>query len=120
VRFLIDNAVSPQVAELLRAAGHDAIHVRDRAMGEAEDERVIALAASEERVIVSADTDFGTMLVLRKAPRPSVIIFRRGSPRRPAWQAESLLANLPAITEDLTQGAIAVFRGDRIRVRRLP
>jgi predicted nuclease of predicted toxin-antitoxin system len=79
----------------------------------------MALAAAEARVIVSADTDFGAMLMLRKAPRPSVILFRPGSPRRPAHQAESLLANLPGIAEDLTHGAIAVFRGDRIRVRRL-
>lgn len=119
MKFLIDNAVSPEVAELLRAAGHDAVHVRDRGMGEAEDEQVMALAAAEERVIVSADTDFGALLMLRKAQRPSVILFRHGSPRRPAQQAESLLANLPGITEDLTHGAIAVFRHDRIRVRRL-
>jgi predicted nuclease of predicted toxin-antitoxin system len=119
VKFLIDNAVSPEVAVRLRAAGHDAVHVRDRGMGDAEDEQVIALAAAEARVIVSADTDFGALLMLRKAQRPSVILFRHGSPRKPAHQVESLLANLPAISEDLTHGAIAVFRHDRIRVRRL-
>jgi predicted nuclease of predicted toxin-antitoxin system len=119
VKFLIDNAISSEVAVLLRAAGHDAVHVRDRGMGKAEDEHVMALAAAEERVIVSADTDFGAMLMLRKAQRPSVILFRHGSPRRPAQQAELLLANVPALAEDLTHGAIAVFRRDRIRIRRL-
>jgi predicted nuclease of predicted toxin-antitoxin system len=120
VRFLIDNALSPEVAEHLRADGHDAIHVRDRGLVEAEDEVVLDLAVAEGRVIVTADTDFGGLLVLRQLRRPSTIQFRRGAPRRPAQQAAVLVANLPAIADDLTHGAIVTIRGDRLRVRRLP
>lgn len=119
MKFLVDNAVSPEVAVLLREAGHDAVHVRDLGMAEAEDERVLEVARSEGRVILSADTDFGTLLILRQEKEPSVILFRHGSPRRPADQAGLLLTNLPNLTDDLARGAIIVFRGDRIRVRRL-
>ena len=62
MRFLIDNALSPIVAGFLAAAGHNAIHVRDRGMQTAPDSDIIDLALTENRIVVSADTDFGTIL----------------------------------------------------------
>ena len=52
-------------------------------MAAAEDEAIFELAAREERVIVSADTDFGTLLSLWQEIKPSVILLRRVSQRRP-------------------------------------
>ena len=119
MKFLIDNALSPELAKLLETATHDAVHVRDRHLEQASDEEIFESAAGEGRIIVSADTDFGTILTFRRQKLPSVIIFRHPSPRRPNMQAQLLLVNLPSFTEDLMQGAIVILRQDRIRVRRL-
>jgi predicted nuclease of predicted toxin-antitoxin system len=119
VKFLIDNALSPLVATRLRAAGHDAVHVRERNLHHANDEVIFDASAAEDRILVSADTDFGSILTLRRQKHPSVILFRDPSPKQPDAQSQMLLANLENIAEDLTLGAIVILRLDRIRIRRL-
>lgn len=120
MKFLIDNALSPTVADKLREASHEALHVRERGMQASTDDEIFGLADSEGRVLVSADTDFGTILALRRSARPSVIIFRRTSGRRPEAQAKLLLDHLPDMQEALDQGSIVVIEETRLRVRRLP
>jgi predicted nuclease of predicted toxin-antitoxin system len=120
MRFLIDNALSPLLADLLRQAGCDVVHVRELGLQAADDETIFERAALEQRVVVSADADFGTILATRQSRLPSVILFRRGMSRLPENQAGILMANLPTIAPLLEQGIIAIFEAGRIRIRNLP
>jgi predicted nuclease of predicted toxin-antitoxin system len=120
VKFLVDNNLSPVLAEILRAAGHDVSHVREIGLQAAADELVLARAQAEERVVLSADTDFGALLARSAATFPSVLLIRRLVGRRAAEQAATILANLPAAMKDLEAGAIVVLTDDWVRIRRLP
>lgn len=93
MRFLIDNALSPLVAGGLRQAGHDAIHVRDYEIQSASDMEIFEFTAAHDRILVSADTCFGTLLAIWHDKKPSVILLRHPQ-KRPGSRPALLLANL--------------------------
>jgi predicted nuclease of predicted toxin-antitoxin system len=120
MRFLVDNALSPVLATLLTQAGHDALHVRTIGLHRTEDVVIFERAATEERIVVSADTDFGALLAARTVRKPSVIQFRGQGSRRPDTLAHTILSNLSQVTEALESGSIVTFEPSRVRVRALP
>ena len=77
-------------------------------------------AASDDRIVISADTDFGALLAARTLQKPSVIQFRGPGSRRPEALARTLLSNLAQLSEALENGSIVTFEPSRVRVRALP
>jgi predicted nuclease of predicted toxin-antitoxin system len=120
VRFLVDANLSPIVADLISAAGHDAVAVRALGLQDASDEVILDRALNEDRIVVSHDTDFGTLLAIRRLSKPSLILIRSADPLTANQIADLILDNVATMTEDLNAGAIVTFARGRLRSRRLP
>jgi predicted nuclease of predicted toxin-antitoxin system len=84
------------------------------------DEQILARALAEDRIVMSADTDFGVLLAAQEADRPSFILFRDPNLLVAHDYIDMLVPVLPALGPDLASGCVAVFRTGRVRVRKLP
>lgn len=120
MKFLVDNALSPKLAALLQAAGHDAVHVLSLGMEASSDHDIIKFAAAEERVVITADADFSRILAMGSLTRPSLLLLRGPLARRSGPLADLILKRLPVFEASLEQGCIALLTPDRLRIRELP
>ena len=69
MRSLVEQCLSTDSASALTEAGHDVAHQRDVGIQRAKDLEVLDRARAEQRILVSADTDLGTLLA-RAAASP--------------------------------------------------
>jgi predicted nuclease of predicted toxin-antitoxin system len=112
MRFLIDENLPSEIAEMLRELGHDAVTVWDIGLQRAPDVRLNEFAIREGRVIVTRDLDFP----LRREPSaPGLIIFRTS---RNAFKPEILeLMLLASPAFEFVLRSITVVTQERIRSR---
>ncbi|MGI8937374.1 MAG: DUF5615 family PIN-like protein [Iamia sp.] len=120
MKLLLDANLSPRVAEALRAGGFDAVHVVDLDLVTASDEVIFDRAAADGLTVVTADSDFGTLLAMRRTTNPSVVHVRGVAELPPDDHIELLVANLPQVADDLDRGAIVSMSPTRLAVRDLP
>jgi predicted nuclease of predicted toxin-antitoxin system len=119
MKLLLDQGLPLSAATLLRNENIDAIHVGEISMSEAEDIEIIRRARHENRIVVTLDADFHTLLAMDAAVTPSIIRIR--IERLRAQELTTLLLKvIIECKEDLDQGAAITVEPRRIRTRRLP
>ncbi|MDI6448309.1 DUF5615 family PIN-like protein [Anaerobaca lacustris] len=118
MRFLADMGVALRIVEWLRANGHDAIHLREEGLQRMASGAIFAKAASENRIILTFDLDFGEIVALSGGKPVGVVLFRLHDTR-----ASHVMDRLNTVLKDshkaLEQGAIVVVEESRHRIRRL-
>jgi predicted nuclease of predicted toxin-antitoxin system len=78
MRFLLDLSVHRQVLPFLQELGHDVKTVGIDLDARTPDQEILALAAREGRVVVTADRDFGELVFHRRQEHAGVILLRLG------------------------------------------
>ncbi len=71
--------LSPDLAQWLRAEGHDAVHASELSMSRSPDSEILQAALSDGRVVVTADLDFPRLLAGRGSSSPGLILLRGGN-----------------------------------------
>ena len=71
-------------------------------------------------VVITADSDFGALLALRRAKNPSVVHLRHVAELLAESHTDLLVANLPQIAADLERGVIVSLSPTRLAIKDLP
>ena len=120
MRLFLDQNLPAGLASALQGSVFDVVDTRSLGMERSDDEEIIDYAVAEDRIIVSADTDFGAILAARRSAEPSFVLLRRSQGLSAEETAAVLASNLPAHATELDAGAVVVIADDVVRVRRLP
>jgi len=116
MRFLIDRCAGHRLAAWLRRQGHDVLESPDLGP-DPGDRALLERAASEGRILVTIDTDFGELVYVEEVPHAGLVRL----PDVPAEQRIALMTEvLERHQEALETQAIITIRSGRIRISRPP
>ncbi|WP_420149847.1 DUF5615 family PIN-like protein [Spirosoma sp.] len=119
MNFLLDVNMPPSLGESLTTIGHSYRWVPLCMEPTTSDFTIIQEAAITGEVILTHDTDFGTLLSFLSTTKPSVVLFRIDKISASLFFT-LLVNNWSLISQPLKDGALIIFEEDKIRIRELP
>ncbi len=117
MRFLANENVPLASVRWLRDEGHDVVAIVEESPG-AKDHDILARAATEQRILITFDRDYGELIYRLGLPAPSGVVYFRMEPAIPEEPAMLLLQvlNLSVLT---LESKFTVVERDHIRQRPL-
>lgn len=120
MKFKIDQNLPIEAADLLTAAGHDAMSVYQQslggALGGASDERIVDVCKNEDRILITADLDLSDIRHYPPAQSPGYMVLRL--PRQSKQALLDLLAKaIPMLAVRPINGRLWIVEPDRLRIR---
>ena len=113
MKLLLDTCVWGGALDEIKLAGHDVIWSGDWVEDPGDDE-ILNIAATENRIMVTLDKDFGELAIVYQRPHSGIIRLVNISARQ---QAKYCLTILARYGSELQNGAIITVYSDRLRIR---
>lgn len=117
-KLLLDQGLPRSTALILRTRGLDVVHVGEVGLSSAKDMEILLFAYEHERIVVTLDADFHSLLMVNKMNSPSVVRLRVEG-----LKGKDLAGILEKIwkdvSDDLAHGAMVTVNKKTIRVHRL-
>jgi predicted nuclease of predicted toxin-antitoxin system len=115
--LVADMDIAAPVVHFLRAQGVDVLSAREEGWGDLTDSQILARAHAMTRVVLTHDSDFGTLAVHRGEVITGIVYLRPGG--RPPAEVMADVQALMAAEIDWTPPVIAVYRAGRLRLRKI-
>jgi len=116
-KFKIDENLPVEVAEMLKAAGHDAMTIFDQSMVGDLDPKVASVCKAEGRALVTLDLDFSDIRTYPPAEFRGIIVLRPRNQAKPTVLAlvNQLIALLE--TDEPLAGHLWIVQETGLRIR---
>jgi predicted nuclease of predicted toxin-antitoxin system len=118
VRFLADENFPRPSTQILAASGHDVVAIRRR-LPSVTDSEVAERASTEDRILLTFDSDFGDIIYHRGMARPPSVVYFRLHPQSPTEPARLLAEILDTRALELV-GLFTIVEVGSVRQRQLP
>jgi len=115
--FLTDENIDQEVVGFLRSKGFDVFDVKEQGLFRMSDRQILQMAWQQQRVVVSQDSDFGTLIFRDKVDVCGIIYLRPGHDS-PAFHIDTMKAVLSSELDFVYPFfLVAENKGDFIRIR---
>jgi len=113
MRFLVDSCISKFVTESLRAQQHNVIWVPETGY-DPGDEILMQQAYEENRILITAEKDFGDLVFVYNKPHTTIIRLVATPPKKQMNLLETILENY---SRELQENVLITASLSRIRIK---
>jgi predicted nuclease of predicted toxin-antitoxin system len=116
MKFKIDENLPIEIAELLQAAGYDAITVVAQKLGGESDPVIAEVCRQENRILVTVDLDFADIQTYPPQDFPGIIVLRVNRQEKP-YLISVFQRTIPLLTQEFVEHRLWIVEETRVRIR---